>query len=109
MFKHITSWDKLKATAHLSLVQRVALLQREYPNHRFNIDCLRKIYKKASITFTKRDKVPWKSMHKPGLEEERRLFAKKLAEWIVDERDIIYFDEMSVNLWSITERSLCTW
>ena len=48
-------------------------------------------------------------MHKPGLEEERRLFAKKLAEWIVDERDIIYFDEMSVNLWSITERSLCTW
>ena len=48
-------------------------------------------------------------MHKPGLEDERRVFAKKLAQWIVDKREIIYFDEMSVNLWSITERSLCCW
>ena len=48
-------------------------------------------------------------MNKPGLETERREFAKKLAEWIVDKREIIYFDEMSVNLWSITERSLRCW
>ena len=48
-------------------------------------------------------------MNKPGIEDERRLFATKLAEWIEQERDIIYFDEMSVNLWSITERSLRCW
>ena len=88
---------------------RTELLTREYPDHRFKIDVLKKIYKDEGVTYTKREKVPWKSMHKPGLEGERRAFAKKLAEWIVDKREIIYFDEMSVNLWSITERALCCW
>ena len=48
-------------------------------------------------------------MHKPGLEEERRAFAVKLSQWIVEKRELIYLDEMSVNLWSVTERSHRCW
>ena len=109
MIDWITSKKTLEAWSHHSLLARVELLKRKYPNHRFNISCLRNIYTGAGITFTKREKVPWKSMHKAGLDQERSQFAVKLAEWIRDKREIIYFDEMSVNLWSITERSLRCW
>ena len=79
MIEDITGKKRLEAWSHLSLIARTDLLRRRYPDHHFSVDSLRKIYKKAGITFTKREKVPWKSMHKPGLENERRVFAKKLA------------------------------
>ena len=54
-------------------------LSRIYPEYRFNVDLLRKIYKLAGVAYTKMEKVPWKSMHKSGLDDERRAFATKLA------------------------------
>ena len=107
--EEVTKWKRMKSYATLSLTQRVILLKREFPNYRFNEPLLKKIYKEAGVTLSQRQKLPWRSMNKPGIENERRLFATKLAEWIEQERDIIYFDEMSVNLWSITERSLRCW
>ena len=54
MIDDITSKKKLEAWSHLSMPARTELLTREYPDHRFNLDVLKKIYKDEGITYTQR-------------------------------------------------------
>ena len=54
MIENITSWKRMQEWSHLGMRSRAELLKRMYPLHRFNRDCLNKIYKQAGITFTKR-------------------------------------------------------
>ena len=73
MIMDITSLKLLTEWAPLSLKARVILLNRRYPNHHISLDCLKRIYKQAKVKNTKREKRPWKSVNKPGLDGERRI------------------------------------
>ena len=54
MINDITSKKRLEAWSHLSMPARTELLTREYPNHRFNLIVLKKIYKDEGVTYTQR-------------------------------------------------------
>ena len=54
MINDITSKKKLEAWSHLSMPARTELLTREYPDHRFNLDVLKKIYRDEGVTYTQR-------------------------------------------------------
>ena len=94
----LTTPAVLREQAHLNLLQRCVLIERQL---QINIctSTLRNAYKKMGVGFLKVHRGWYAAHSEMELRRQRVLFCRKMEAHLAENREIIYIDETSTNCW----------
>ena len=94
----LTTPELLREQAHLNLLQRCVLIERQLQVV-ISTSTLRNAYKKMGVGFLKVHRGWYAAHSEMELRRQRVLFCRKMEAHLAESREIIYIDETSTNCW----------
>ena len=99
----LTTPEKLREQAHLSLMQRCVLIERQM-SVSISSSTLRNVYQQMGVGFLKLHRGWHTSRNDLELRRLRVLFCRKMEAHIAEGREIVYIDETSTNCWAVRNK-----
>ena len=96
--KALTTPEIMREQAHLNLLQRCVLIERQL-RVVISTSTLRNAYKKMGVGFLKVHRGWYAAHSEMELRRQRVLFCRKMEAHLAEGREIIYIDETSTNCW----------
>ena len=96
----LTTPAVLREQAHLNLIQRCVLIERQL-RVIISTSTLRNAYKKMGVGFLKVHRGWYGAQSEMELRRQRVLFCRKMEAHLAQKREIIYIDETSTNCWAV--------